>query len=260
MHHDDAPAAPVLRCDSTLVGKSACAFCFGEWDSAHTVSAGAPCNHLLCVGCAVAAVRSALGDVASKVTARGVQCGMFGCGTAMGLATVRRLAEVSRRVLPHADCTRGDPPRPIQPLSVEELRRLAAFVELANIPPAHRAQCPLPACRRVLDVPPPAAGAAPAPAECVFCSAAGRAPPTRVCNACKQEWHPLPAHERAARDARALALRKAARRGQGWVSWLRGGGGCRIRGNLSDRIYDGYCTYGQHNQKQLFSKFIIFTL
>ena len=49
----------------------------------------------------MATVRTALGDVASRVTTEGVKCAMPRCSTSMDLALVRKLAAVSARVLPH---------------------------------------------------------------------------------------------------------------------------------------------------------------
>ena len=152
-----------------------CAVCWEDWDSAHTFVAG-PCFHALCVGCIVTAVRTALGAAGAWTVAdaAGVRCAMPGCATRMDVATLRALVRVSHAVLPTKEA-------PIAPLTRHEMDRLEAFLQEAAIPPERKAQCPnVPACGRVLDVPP---SATPAPYACPFCDA-------RLCRKCKRAHHP----------------------------------------------------------------------
>ena len=58
----------------------------------------------------------------TRVTAAGVPCGFGGCSTRLGVDVVRTLLLVGERTLPDPRAAVGDPPAPILPLSVAEVR------------------------------------------------------------------------------------------------------------------------------------------
>ena len=112
---------------------------------------------------------------------------MPGCTTRLDIAAIRLLADISHAVLPDPRATHGFQEQggaykeeAIAPLSREEFDRLERFLQVAAIPPERKGQCPnIPACGRVLDVPP---SNRPASHACPYCE-------KRVCRACKFADH-----------------------------------------------------------------------
>ena len=182
----------VIDTRGTLSTKK-CMFCFEEWDSSHTFTAGS-CFHTVCVGCATAAVRAAVGNAASwaEEDAAGVNCPMLRCKARMTTTTLCNLVRVSQDVLPDDRATCGNPERPIEALTQEEMDRLVRFLHEASIPIDRKAQCQnIPACGRIIDVPP---STTPLPHACPYCA-------KTICRACKKADHAGLSCEDAAAEA-----------------------------------------------------------